>query len=274
MKYILLLFITIPIFTQSINNSKPTSADTIDNSKIITETGKDFSQPNQNEESKDNTSLTQAEIRKKRKWEISLGYGEGNKDLSPTSGIINMNIQYNLASRFSVGYTHLHERSSSTQFNAPASIFGYIGTTKAENTLEIGLLNFRFFLFEKFPLYLTGGWGRDWLTRDQATDYQYGYLYRNNQFQASPLIRERTTIPSQYRFYGLGFQWVFQSGFIFGLEYLKMYSRYTNKGHSIIFDPNYTTGDIITEKILFSSDYRGEINTSFVNIKLGYSFQF
>ena len=72
MKYILLLFITFPIFTQSINNSKPTPADTIDNSKLTVKEGKDSSQPNQNEESEDNSNLTQAEIRKKRKWELGF----------------------------------------------------------------------------------------------------------------------------------------------------------------------------------------------------------
>ncbi|MBP7283420.1 MAG: hypothetical protein KBA66_17685 [Leptospiraceae bacterium] len=274
MKYILLLFITFPIFTQSINNSKPTPADTIDNSKLTVKEGKDSSQPNQNEESEDNSNLTQAEIRKKRKWELGLGYGESNQDFSPTPGIMNLNLEYNWTSRFSIGYTHLHERSFSTQFNVNASILGYVGMIENTNTLEVGLLNFRYYLFEKFPLYITGGWGRDWIGRDKVVDYQYGYFSRNGLIQNSPLIRERITMPSEYRFYGLGFQWVFQNGFFIGLEYNRMHSRYTNKGNSIILDKNYRAEGILSEAIFFSSDYRDEIDTGFKNIKLGYSFQF
>ncbi|MBP9885706.1 MAG: hypothetical protein KBF93_05395 [Leptospiraceae bacterium] len=272
MKYILLLILTFPLFSQSIENSKSTPTDNTNNPAKTVELEKETS--HLNNDSKDNTNLTQSEIRKKRKWEVGLGYGEGNPDFSPTPGILNLSLEYNLTSRFSIGYTHLHERSFSTQFNSNASILGSLGMTEQTNTLEVGLLNFRYYLFEKFPLYITGGWGRDWIRRDKEVDYRYGYFSRNGQIQNSPLIRERISIPSEYRFYGFGFQWVFQNGFFIGLEYNRMLSRYTNKGNSIILDKNYTADGIISEAIFFSSDYKDKIDTGFSNIRLGYSFGF
>jgi len=248
MKYILFLILTFPIFSQTIDDSKSASTD--------------------------NTNLTQAEIRKNKRWEFGLGYGEGNPDFTPTPGIMNLNMQYNWTSRFSIGYTHLHERSFSTQFNANASILGYLGMIENANTLEVGLLNFRYYLFEKFPLYITGGWGRDWIRRDKAVDYQYGYLSRNGQMQSSPLVRERISLPSEYKFFGFGFQWVFQNGFFIGLEYNRILNSYTNKGNSIILDKNYTAEAILLEAILFSSDYKNELDIGFKNIRLGYSFGF
>lgn len=270
MKYILLLFITFPIFTQSINNSKPTPADTIDNSKITTEIGRDFSQSNQNEESKDNTNLTQAEIRKKRKWEIGLGYGAGNLNFSQTPRIMNLSLEYNLTSRFSVGYAHLHAKKYST---SPRIGFnGAWNMGEETNLLEVGLLNFRYYFFEKFPLYITGGLGRDFVSHYKRVDYQYGW-YENGYTQNSPVIRETNSPPANYQFLGLGFQWIFQNGFFIGVEVLRLRTQYTYKGSFLILDKNYTVDGIIFEKIL-NSTYKEDLDFQFRTFRLGYSFQF
>lgn len=269
MKYILLLILTLPLFSQSVDNSKSTSTDNVDNPTKTIEPDKETAQTNS--EPMDNTNLTQAEIRKNRKLEIGLGYGEGNQNLSPTRHFMNFSIEYNLTSRFSLGYTHLHRQNFST--SPYINPYGYFGVLEKTNSLEVGLFNFRYYLFEKFPLYITGGMGRDYLSREKSTEYQYVYRYQDGTYLYSPVIRDRSTLPANYRFFGFGFQWTFQNGFFIGVEKLLLQTRYTNRGNFLILDKSYTTDGVLFETIK-NSDYQEKIKREFSNIRLGYSLQF
>ncbi len=268
MKYILLLILTLPIFAQAIDNSKSTSTDNTNNPTTTIEPDKEVSQSNT--EPKDNTNLTQSEIRKKRKLEIGLGYGEGNTAFSEMRGFLNLNLEYNLTSRFSLGYSHLHKQRFST--SPYLDIIG-IGVFEKTNSLEVGLLNFRYYFFEKFPLYITGGMGRDYVSHYKRVQYQYGYLNNDLSFGNSPVIREVNSPLANYRFYGLGFQWVFQNGFFIGIEQLMLQTSYEYKYKFLILNKNYTTEGILLQPLLFS-DYQQTIKTPLSNIRLGYSLQF
>ncbi len=269
MKYILLLILTFPIFAQAVDNSKSASTDNANNPTKTIEPEKESSQPNT--ESKDNTNLTQSEIRKKRKLEIGIGYGVGNLNFSQTPRIMNLNLEYNLTSRFSIGYAHQHAKKYST-----SPRFGFNGAwnmVEETNLLEVGLLNFRYYFFEKFPLYVTGGMGRDFVSHYKSVRYQYGW-YENGYTQNSPVMRETNSPPANYRFLGLGFQWVFQNGFFIGIEVLKMRTQYTYKGIFLILDKNYNTIDAIIFEKFLNSTYKENLDFQFRTLRLGYSLQF
>lgn len=270
MKYILLLILTLPIFAQAIDNSKSASTDNTDNSTKTIEPGKETSQTNT--EPKDNTNLTQAEIRKKRKIEIGLGHGEVNTAFSEMRGFLNLNLQYNLTSRFSIGYSHLHKQKFSTSlYLNPFLNFSILEKT---NSLEVGLLNFRYYFFEKFPLYITGGVGRDYVSHYKTVEYQYGYLNDDGSIGNIPAIREVNSPLANYEFLGFGFQWVFQNGFFIGVEQTMLQTRYTYRGNFLILNKNqYTTAGILFEAFV-NSDYQGTIKTPLSNIRIGYSLQF
>jgi hypothetical protein len=270
MKYILLLILTLPIFAQAIDNSKSNPTDNTNNPTKATEPDKEAPQKKEDELTKDNTNLTQAEIRKKRKIEIGIGYGEGNTAFSEMRGFLNLNLEYNLTSRFSIGYSHLHKQRFST--SPYFDVYG-LGVLEKTNSLEIGLLNFRYYFFEKFPLYITGGMGRDYVSHYNRVLYQYGYLKDDGSFGNNPVIREVNSPLANYRFYGLGFQWVFQNGFFIGVEQLILQTRYIYRGNSLILNKNYTGEGVIFEAFI-NSGYQEKIKTDLSNIRLGYSLQF
>ena len=269
MKYILLLILTFPIFAQAVDNSKSASTDNANNPTKTIEPEKESSQPNT--ESKDNTNLTQSEIRKKRKLEIGIGYGDGDQNLSPTRYFNSLSLEYNLTSRFSVGYSQLHKEHFTTSlYLNPKGIFSVLEKT---NSLEVGLINFRYYFFEKFPLYITGGIGRDYVSRIKTVEYQYAYKNQDGTSAYSPVIRETSALPSNYKFLGFGFQWIFQNGFFVNIEVFRIVSSYTNKGNFLILDKNYNIDGILFEMFLKSSFADG-LNTDLSNIRLGYSLQF
>jgi|JI9StandDraft_2_1071091.scaffolds.fasta_scaffold25510_2 hypothetical protein len=269
MKYILLLILTLPLFAQAVDNSKSTSTDNTNNPTKTIEPDKESSQTNAN--SKDNTNLTQAEIRKKRKLEIGIGYGEGNDKFSETPGFLNLNLEYNLTSRFSVGYSHLHKQKFSTSpYLNPFLNFSILEKT---NSLEVGLLNLRYYFFEKFPLYITAGVGRDYVSHYKSVEYQYAKRYDDGTSVNIPVIREVNSPLANYRFYGLGFQWVFQNGFFIGIEHLSLNTRYAYKHSFLILNNNYTTEGILIQPFI-NFDYQETIKTNLSNIRLGYSLQF
>ena len=74
MKYILLLILTFPILAETYEETE-FAKEKKDNPTKTVEPDKEASKIST--ESKDNTNLTQAEIRKKRKLKKGLGYGEG-----------------------------------------------------------------------------------------------------------------------------------------------------------------------------------------------------
>lgn len=269
MKYILLLILTFPIFAETYEETE-FAKEKKDNPTNTNEPEKESSQTST--ESRDNTNLTQAEIRKKRKLEIGIGYVKGNQDFLPSSGSLNLNLEYNLTSRFSVGYSHLHkQRFSTSPYLNPFLNFSILEKT---NSLEVGLLNFRYYLFEKFPLYITGGMGRDYVSHYKTVEYQYGYLNDDRSFGNNPVIREVNSPLANYKFLGFGFQWVFQNGFFIGAEQTILQSHYTYKGNFLILNKNqYTTAGILFEAFV-NSGYRETIQIPLSNIKLGYSLQF
>ena len=269
MKYILLLILTLPLFAQAVDNSKSTSTDNTNNPTKTIEPDKESSQTNAN--SKDNTNLTQAEIRKKRKLEIGIGYGEGNDKFSETPGFLNLNLEYNLTSRFSVGYSHLHKQKFSTSpYLNPFLNFSILEKT---NSLEVGLLNLRYYFFEKFPLYITGGVGRDYVSHYKTVEYQYGYLDYGS-FRNDPVIREVNSPLANYTFLGFGFQWIFQNGFFIGVEQTILQTRYTYRGNYLILNKNQYTVEGIRFEAFVNSGYQETIKTNLSNIRLGYSLQF
>lgn len=272
MKYILLLILTFPIFSQAIDNSKSTSTDNADNPTKTIEPEKESSQINT--EPKDNTNLTQAEIRKKRKLEIGIGYGEGNDKFSETPGFLNLNLEYNLTSRFSFGYSHLHKQKFSTSpYTGSVILFGNASIAEKTNSTEVGLLNFRYYFFEKIPLYITGGVGRDYVSHYKQVQYQYGW-YLDGTIQNSPVIRETSTLPANYKFLGFGFQWIFQNGFFIGVEAFELQSRYTYKGNFLVLNKNYDPVNGIFFENLVNSTYKEDLNTGIKIFRFGYSLQF
>ncbi|MBL0263927.1 MAG: hypothetical protein IPQ05_08645, partial [Leptospiraceae bacterium] len=180
------------------------------------------------------------------------------------------NLEYNLTSRFSVGYSHLHKQKFST--SPYLDIIG-AGVFEKTNSLEVGLFNFRYYFFEKFPLYITGGMGRDYVSHYKRVQYQYGYLNDDRSFGNSPVIREVNSPLANYRFYGLGFQWVFQNGFFIGVEQLMLHTSYEYQYKFLILNKNYTTEGILLQPLFFS-DYQETIKTNLSTIRLGYSLQF
>lgn len=268
MKYILFLILTFPIFAETYEETE-FAKEKKDNPTKTTEPEKESSQPNT--EPKDNTNLTQAEIRKKRKLEIGIGYGEGNDKFSETPGFLNLNLEYNLTSRFSVGYSHLHkQRFSTSPYLNP---FLNLSILEKTNSLEVGLLNFRYYFFEKFPLYITGGMGRDYVSHYKSVEYQYAKRYEDGTSVNIPVIREVNSPLANYKFYGLGFQWVFQKGFFIGIEHLSLNTRYAYKHNFLILNNNYTTEGILIQPFI-NFDYQETIQTNLSNIRLGYSLQF
>ncbi|MBK9500026.1 MAG: hypothetical protein IPO06_11775 [Leptospiraceae bacterium] len=268
MKYILFLILTFPIFAETYEETE-FAKEKKDNPTKTTEPEKESSQPNT--EPKDNTNLTQAEIRKKRKLEIGIGYGEGNDKFSETPGFLNLNLEYNLTSRFSVGYSHLHkQRFSTSPYLNP---FLNLSILEKTNSLEVGLLNFRYYFFEKFPLYITGGMGRDYVSHYKSVEYQYAKRYEDGTSVNIPVIREVNSPLANYKFYGLGFQWVFQKGFFIGVEQLMLHTSYEYQYKFLILNKNYTTEGILLQPLFFS-DYQETIKTNLSTIRLGYSLQF
>ncbi len=104
--------------------------------------------------------------------------------------------------------------------NAP-SIYS---TTEKNNSTELGLLNLRYYFWEKLPFYATGGIGRDFLG-SQTTIKLHGDVYPSGGFAANPSYVYASDISPHYLYFvGLGFQWVFEKGFFIGCENLRLQS--------------------------------------------------
>jgi hypothetical protein len=107
----------------------------------------------------------------------------------------------------------------------------------------------------------------------KSVEYQYAYKNQDGTYAYSPVIRETSALPSNYKFLGFGFQWIFQNGFFVNIEVFRIVSSYTNKGNFLILDKNYNIDGILFEMFLKSSFADG-LNTDLSNIRLGYSLQF
>ena len=112
-----------------------------------------------------NSSLTQSEIRNLKKWEVG-GLG--------ATGLISAKINYNLTSRFSIGYSHLHYKEVDEKFRVN---FAYsnakLSYVEANYKHEIGRIHLRYYLFEKIPFYITTGFGRYFNGLSSSSDQRY-----------------------------------------------------------------------------------------------------
>lgn len=217
------------------------------------------------EEINTNSSLTQSEIRKLKKWEVA---GFGASDLY--SGKVN----YNATSRFTIGYTHVHQRTNGwepviTLFPSSASL----GERESRSAVEISMLNLRYYLLEKIPFYITVGAGRNFFG-EKIKSTRYGYLYQDGSFNQNIVVRETTISPYNFIYAGIGFQWVFQSGFLLGIEYFRVNSNRTSRSHITFLDPKTTIYGLMintlgtgSEKKIYQSFYTGDF-------WIGYAFSF
>lgn len=190
---------------------------------------------NSNSTQSENLELTQQRIRELKKYEIAGGIN-GLKQKLPF-----LRFGYNLSSRFSIGYTHFHQKKESTEPfllfpiqnlnigqggitnsnpNAPSGV----SMTEKRNSTELGLLGLRYYLSDAIPLYATAGIGRDYVGSKTVTSL-YGDIYPSGGFRANPsYILSNDISPHYVYFLGIGFQWVFENGFFLGYEILRLQS--------------------------------------------------
>ena len=221
--------------------------------------------PEPKEEANTNSSLSQSEIRNLKKWEVG-GFG--------ATGIFSGRINYNMNGRFTIGYAHNHERVNGwepviTIFPGFASV----GEREYRNTSQVGMLNLRYYLWEKIPFYITAGAGRNFIG-EKITSTRYGYLYSDGSFNRYLVVRDINISPYNFIYVGLGFQWVFRSGFLLGIEYFRVNSNRTLQSHVTFLDPNSTLYGLIIntlssgdQKIIRQSFYTGDF-------WFGYAFSF
>jgi hypothetical protein len=217
------------------------------------------------EKSDAKSNLTQADIRSQRRWEIG-GIG--------ATGIASLRVEYNLTSKFSLGYSHFHYKDIlwKAQIN-PYPGFASLRSVEEQFTAEVGRLNARYYLWELFPLYITGGIGRNFIGGKIKT-YQYGNLYPDGSFSPHPVVIDKTFSPYNFLFAGLGFQWVFKNGVFIGLEsFLVKSLNHRTKTSYTILDTNYSQTQLLLN--LLNTDEK-EISGNFMlqDFWFGYAFSF
>ena len=172
--------------------------------------------------SKANLNLMQSQIRNQNKWEFGLAKSTGYTD--------GLRFQYNVFSSFSFGYSHFHSKEMNAS-QSPWAVFpsGFANINfETKNSRELGLLNFKYYLFERFPFYLTGGLGRNFI----GANVKNTFLVYNDSYPA--YLYSKTEIhfdPVNYYFYGLGFQWNFINGLFVGFEFLELKALNQSKKH-------------------------------------------
>ncbi|MBP7281050.1 MAG: hypothetical protein KBA66_05705 [Leptospiraceae bacterium] len=212
-----------------------------------------------------NSSLTQSEIRNLKKWEVG-GLG--------ATGLISAKINYNLTSRFSIGYSHLHYKEVDEKFRVN---FAYsnakLSYVEANYKHEIGRIHLRYYLFEKIPFYITTGFGR-YFNGYLKRSYDLGNLDSNGNFYPHPVIKDINYSPHNFLFLGLGFQWVFQNGFFLGMEAFRVnvYNLHAKTTYTIL-DPNYSSTSLALSLLNSEKDkIKGNFLTG--DLWFGYAFSF
>ncbi len=268
--FLIPLFISYSIFAQEKEDSIPTKAE----SKSDKEETVNIENSNSSElqSQADKSNLTQAQIRESRKLETGLGVCQ-----SLGSKCNELKVQFNLTPRFSLGVSYHHDKYSSGSFflqptddsNIPYNVrLSYFQNSHMQ---DLGLINFRYYLFEKIPLYITGGIGKDF-SSDQRTDYS---LTRINSL-AIAQIRTMDITPSYSYFGGIGFQWVFKIGIIVGIETIGLKSINQKRNQytiSIASAPSEAYMDFIIYSFLSDRFYTGEkkSNPQVYSCWIGYS---
>jgi len=218
------------------------------------------------EEANTNFSLTQSEIRNQKKWEVG-GFGVTEDDISAK-------INYNLTSRFSIGYSHFHYKEVEKNVRLdPYFAFGVIKHIEEKYTPQMGRFHLRYYLFEKIPFYVTAGVGRNF-SGSRTRTYTYGNLDANGNFYPRPVITDRNFSPYNFLFLGLGFQWIFQNGFFMGIEAFRVnVYNYHEKNTYTIFDTNYPATFLAFDLLNSGKD---KIKGSFMtgDLWIGYAFSF
>jgi hypothetical protein len=245
-----------------------------------------YSESNDTKDSKinDASSKQQDEIRK-RKLIYSLGIS------NRVEKIPSLKLDYNLTSKFSIGYSHFYKMYEKKEpflifpLDVSISSSGISNNSKTNNTTylnieevttkNIGLLNFKYYLFSKIPIFLTCGLGREF-SSNKSVYNTYGEINPDRSFNFKPTIQFKNYIPPHFlSFYGLGFQWMFQNGITVGYEILFLRTL-NRKIESETLNLNVTTlNEIIIMKAIDNS-LNGVQNISEVirNLWLGYSYEF
>jgi hypothetical protein len=208
-----------------------------------------------------NTNLTQAQIRQSRKLEISLGSGVGFENT--------LKIQYNISPSFSIGYSHFHRKEIS---NIQTPYLSSIGSAYNDsyNSSELGLLNVKYFLFEKFPFYVTAGLGRDFLGKSSK---DYLLLNPKDSGDYRYMKFESHSDPQNCYFLGFGLQWIFKNGFLMGFEFLNLkgLARKTHYNTSGLgFQPN--EGNMFYLISHYPQLESASVISRLPNLWIGYSF--
>lgn len=222
--------------------------------------------------SKANPNLTQSEIRMSKKMETSFGLA------SDTDNLYVVKIRYNFTPNFSIGYSHFHRKDILKNqeflvFQLPSTDSYGLHNKSIDKSRELGLLNVRYYFFDKFPLYATGGIGRDFIgirTQEYLHSTYYNSFFSYGQINID-------TKPNYNYSLGIGFQWNFKTGFFLGFEFLKLSPLNQKKAASGITkasSPNDTTFDIRQYFLLSSIGMLSsqEYGSRIADFWIGYSF--
>lgn len=207
---------------------------------------------------------------KLKKWEIAFGGSSSNNDKNmERQNNINLGIYYNFNSRISVGYSHFHSnRTRSSILLLPLSTsYMPFAQIRYNESNEIGLLNFRFFLSTSIPFFLKIGLGRDFIGSKYTTT-EFGYISRNRVI-LTPNISREDIAPNNLISASLGYQKTFDNGVLFGFEYTRMRSLNARENvHTEFYSSEIPLFLFLNE----SYSHNIKINHTFISLWVGYAF--
>ena len=224
------------------------------------------------EENDDDENPTQVESRQKRKWNLLFS----NKTMNSSHHSYNLELNYNIGKKFSIGYRHIYRRDYEEKLtlNQAALANGdyLLQLSKSYNYLDRGILNFRYYFWDTVPFYLTAGIARTYTTGRQMNYFTELRFSGNNPYLTYPFELYFDRNPYYSRMLGIGFQWVFESGLTFGTEFytLKSINGATTK-REIYYSP-YLSYSRLTEIYFRNQEKLGLRQTTHFEISLGYSF--
>lgn len=200
---------------------------------------KDKSPPNQEEEKKTEKRY-QDVLREENKLQFSISHIYGNSFF---------NFQYNWNSKFSIGTSLLHYEKNDISY------IPYYYFLETEKKRTVGQIYGSYFLFRKIPIYITGGISRNFMGQSYTlVDYA----------PSIPNVYMEDIVPEYFYNVGLGFQWIFQNGLIFGISgnIYQPINRKRNEHHySLIIDQNTLMVDFNS---IFIASKWSEITSSWV----------
>jgi hypothetical protein len=245
---IILFFVNIPIFTQEKETSK-----NLEDSKETT-----------NPESKN-----QAEKRMEHRYSIQIGI---SRDRNPINNNNSIGFLFNYNKYITLGANNLRT-GKKYQFVLPS----YSNSVANINTnVSTNLITFfsRVYFFEKIPIYLSGGLGRDVLGKKVE-----GYFYDtfDNYFSLIKLTSDYK--PTNFIIYGAGFNWIFDSRITLNLDLFQLkYLQKQNPNFHLTQVVNYpvSTSNIasilVFETIFENSSTALRPTDTYLTISIGYAF--